>query len=450
VKPAPAADVLVIGAGVAGLAAARDLSQAGLRVTVLEARGRIGGRIHTLHDPAWSLPVELGAEFLHGAADDTMAVARAAGIAVDRLPDDHYYVRGRKFSSSRDFWTTIQKVGKDIARKLARSRQGDFSLAEYLGRADLPGDVKQMIVDFVEGYHAAHTDLISARVMAESDSETDDGSDDRQSRITAGYDSIPHWLRAGLDPARVAVRLNTVVHELSWKRGEVTARCTTATGAEKGSAGARAAVVAVPHAVLKAKALRFRPAIPAKDRAVERLEAGQVFKIVLRFREAFWEEKGFLRSRLAESRAEPRELNFVHDHQAELPTWWTALPAHVPRITGWAGGPRAEALLEREPSLRVERSLDALAQVLRVPRRMLDDQLEAWAMHDWRADPFSLGAYTYATVGGQAAQKALGRPVQDTLFFAGEATDVEETGTVAGAIKTGHRAAKEAVKALKR
>jgi monoamine oxidase len=84
------ADVLVIGAGVAGLAAARDLSQAGRTVALLDARGRIGGRVYTLHDPAWGLPVELGAEFLHGAADDTMRVVRAARLAVDRLRDHHY------------------------------------------------------------------------------------------------------------------------------------------------------------------------------------------------------------------------------------------------------------------------------------------------------------------------------------------------------------------------
>ena len=437
-------DVLVIGAGVAGLAAARDLSQAGRTVVLLEARSRIGGRVHTLHDPAWGLPVELGAEFLHGAAADTMRVARAARLVVDRLPDHHYYARNGTLVTNRDFWTTVSRTGKDIARKLARSRTGDFSMAEYLERAELASDVRQLLIGFVEGYHAAHLDRISARVLVESDGETEgeSGDSNRQARMAAGYDAVPRWLADGLDPDRALLRLNTMVRELVWKRGQVRARCVSGAGAALGEVRARMAVIAVPHAVLKAGVLRLTPAVPALDRAVARLEVGQIFKIVLRFRESFWEEEGFIRERLSERRAEPAELNFVHGEQTAVPTWWTALPSHTPRLTGWAGGPRAEALLEHDEGAQLGQSLDALAQVLRVPRRLLDEQLEAWSLHDWRADRWSLGAYTYPAVGGQPAHRVLARPVADTLFLAGEATVADEVGTVSGAIRSGRRAAR--------
>jgi len=438
-------DVLVIGAGVAGLAAARDLSQAGRTVALLEARGRIGGRVYTLHDPAWGLPLELGAEFLHGAADDTMRAARAARLVVDRLPDQHYYARNGKLSTNRDFWATVSRIGKDIARKLARSKAGDFSMAEYLERADLASDVRQLLIGFVEGYHAAHLDRISARVLVESDGETEDGEPgggNRQARIAAGYDAVPRWMVDGLDPERARLRLNTVVKELVWKRGEVRARCVSATGAALDEVRARMAVIAVPHAVLKAGALRLTPAVPALERAVARLEVGQVFKIVLRFRESFWEEDGFIQDRLSEPRAEPAELNFVHGEQSAVPTWWTALPSHLPRLTGWAGGPRAEMLLDQDEASQVGQSLDALSQVLQVPRRLLDQQLEAWSLHDWRRDPWSLGAYTYPAVFGQHAHRVLARPIADTLFLAGEATVADEVGTVSGAIRSGRRAAK--------
>jgi monoamine oxidase len=112
-------------------------------------------------------------------------------------------------------------------------------------------------------------------------------------------------------------------------------------------------------------------------------------------------------------------------------------------ITGWAGGPQAELLLNEAEQARVEISLDALSKVFATPRRVIDDLLDGWWMHDWRADPFSRGAYVYVGVGGSAAQKALAKPVEDTLFFAGEATDAEQTGTVAGAIASGRRAARE-------
>ena len=442
-KRAAPVDAVVIGAGAAGLAAARDLSQAGKSVVVLEARGRTGGRIRTLHDPQWPIPVELGAEFIHGEAEDTLRIARAAGLAVDRLPDDHLLSRGGRFSNVAEYWASIEKIGKDISRRLARAKAPDFSLGEYLEHADLHGDARQMLIDFVEGYHAAHLDRVSASVMAEGDEETSEGGgSDRQFRISRGYDGIIRWLRAGLDPDRVQVRLNAVVTDVSWKRGSVSVRGRTGAGAELEPVRAKAAVVALPHAVLRAGALHFTPDVTGVQRALERLEAGQVFKLVMRFREAFWFEDGFVRERMVKGPDKPGELNFVHAHHAAVPTWWTALPARVPVITGWAGGPRAEALLAKSELAQVNIGLQALSEAIGVPRRVVDEQLEAWQIHDWQADPFSRAAYTYPAVGGMAAQHSLAKPVEGTIVFAGEYTDAEQTGTVAGAIASGRRAAK--------
>jgi monoamine oxidase len=112
-------------------------------------------------------------------------------------------------------------------------------------------------------------------------------------------------------------------------------------------------------------------------------------------------------------------------------------------LTGWAGARRGESLLRDDEQTRVERCLTALSKTLSFPRRRLDELLEAWWTHDWESDPFSRGAYTYPRVGGMAAQRALARPVEGTLFFAGEATDPDQTATVAGAIASGRRAANQ-------
>jgi monoamine oxidase len=274
---------------------------------------------------------------------------------------------------------------------------------------------------------------MSARSLAAGDEETGEQSENKQFRILDGYDSVLRWLRAGLDPERVEIRLNTIATQLHWKRGDVTLKCTNGLGAPLTALNAHAVLITIPHALFKAKSLFIEPQLKQRDAAASQLEVGQVFKIVLRFRKAFWNH----------------DLNFLHSEDAAVPVWWTALPARVPVITGWAGGPKAEPVLNENEQTRVEMSLQALATSLSVPRPVIDDLLEGWSMHDWRADPFSRGAYVYVGVGGSAAQKTLAKPVEDTLFFAGEATDSEQTGTVAGAIASGRRAAREVTKVLR-
>ena len=448
-------DTLVLGAGAAGLAAARDLSQAGLRVTVIEARPRIGGRILTRHDPGVPVPLELGAEFIHGEAPETFAVARAAGLGVLEIPDLHEIVASGRFMPMRDFFGAIDKMNRDLARRVAQ-RGKDFPVSEYLDSAHLPPLRRSMLKRFVEGFYAAHTERISAQSLAEeaSNGGEEEIREDKQFRIANGNDALMQWLRDGLDPERTQVRLSTIAQLVSWKRGNVSVECIGGDGAPLEVLHARSAIITLPAPLLKAgggggRALRFAPAVPAKQRALAGLEVGHVFKIVLRFREAFWEPPDFLKERRANGDSNTRGLNFLHatGGGVEIPTWWTSLPVRSPLLTGWVGGVVAETLLAEEPLSRLERSLVALSEVLAVPRRELEEQLDAWASHDWRADPFSRGAYSYIGVGGNGAPRALARPVEGTLFFAGESTNGEEIGTVAGALSSGRRAARELLRA---
>lgn len=438
-------DVIVLGAGAAGLAAARDLSHEGLRVTVIEARPRVGGRVLTVHDPRAPVPLELGAEFVHGEAPETLEVARAAGLAVIELPDRHEIASGGRFSTMGTFWETMERMNRDLARRVAQ-RGRDFPVSEYLESGRLSPRQRGLMEDFVSGFYAAHSERISAKSLgAEAENADDENAiAGKQFRIGNGGDAVMRWLRDGLNPERTEVRLSTVAEAVRWRRGSVTVACRGGDGVARTRLTARAVVVTLPHAVLKAGALRFDPALPSKERALAGIETGQVFKIVLRFREAFWEDDEFVKERRGSSGA----INFIHSHGAELPTWWTSAPVRSPVLTGWVGGVAAEALLSEEPSSRLERSLVALSEVLAVPRRELEEQLDAWVSHDWRADPFARGAYSYIAVDGIGAPRALGRPVDGTLFFAGEATNGEQIGTVAGALASGRRAAREALRAL--
>ena len=443
-------DVLILGAGAAGLAAARDLSHAGLSVTIIEARPRVGGRILTQHDSRSPVPLELGAEFIHGEGAETLSLAQAAGLAVLELPDTHELAAGGAFKPLDGFWELVDRMNHDLARRLARLGR-DFPVSEYLDSPSVPPARRGMLRDFLQGFYAAHPDRLSAQslaVEARGTTERDEVSGG-QFRIANGGDALMKWLRDGLDPDRTELRLSTVAQTVDWKRGEVRVGCRGADRAPLATVTARTALITLPIAVLKAGMLRFDPALPAKQRALAGLETGQVFKIVLRFREAFWDDAEFLRERRGPSSRDRGALNFVHGQGAEVPTWWTTLPVRSPVLVGYVGAVAAEDILAEEPPSRLERTLVALSEILAVPRRELEDQLDASASHDWHADPFALGAYSYIGVGGIGAPRALGRPVDGTLFFAGEATDGPQIGTVAGALASGRRAAREVLRVLK-
>jgi monoamine oxidase len=443
-------DVLILGAGAAGLAAARDLSHAGLSVTIIEARPRVGGRILTQHDSRSPVPLELGAEFIHGERAETLSLAQAAGLAVLELPDTHELAAGGAFKAMDGFWGLVDRMNHDLARRLARIGR-DFPVSEYLDSPSVPPARRGMLRDFLQGFYAAHPDRLSAQslaVEARGTTERDEVSGG-QFRIANGGDALMKWLRDGLDPDRTELRLSTVAQTVDWKRGEVRVGCRGADRAPLATVTARTALITLPIAVLKAGMLPFDPALPAKQRALAGLETGQVFKIVLRFREAFWDDAEFLRERRGPSSRDRGALNFVHGHGAEVPTWWTTLPVRSPVLVGYVGAVAAEDILAEEPPSRLERTLVALSEILAVPRRELEDQLDASASHDWHADPFALGAYSYIGVGGIGAPRALGRPVEGTLFFAGEATDGPQIGTVAGALASGRRAAREVLRVLK-
>ena len=419
-------DVVVIGAGAAGLAAARALSGAGKRVCLLEARDRIGGRVRTLHIPDLPLPIELGAEFLHGEVASSFAIVDAASLAVCRLPDDHWWSRDGHLTRIRDFWGQIDGI-----RARIRSGNGDVSFAEFLRRQrNIAPRLRALARMFVEGYHAAHADRISALALRSADGETEEN---RQFRLAGGYDALIEWLHAGLDPHRVELRLGTVASAIEWSKGSVTVRCRSSATASEEEVRAKAAIVTIPVGVWKAPrdgegAIRFDPPLREKERALAKIESGHVVKIAFRFRERFWEK---------------HDANFVHHDDRFMPTWWTAAPLRSPILTGWAGGHAADALLAEKPAM-IERALDSMSRAFGMPRRKIDALLVATWTHDWQSDPFSRCAYSYAAVGGSGAHALLARPLRGTLFFAGEATSSDQTGTVAGAIDSGLRAARQA------
>lgn len=438
------ADVAVVGAGVAGLAAARELRRRGLAVVVLEARDRIGGRIFTLRDARLPLPVELGAEFVHGAAPLTYRILAEAGITTIDLGGELWRAHEGKLART-EAWTPIERILTQIDRR-APDRSFDDFLAGLAGRGKrATSSDRSAARRFVEGYHAADPAEIGVHSLVPGDEGPSSDAVTQIARVYGGYDQLPRWLASEV---QAELRLRSPVAAIEWRRAHVELAVRRDTGAVRRFV-TRAAIVTVPAGVLAAGparpgGLRLQPEPPRIRRSYDLVAMGTVARIVCWFREFPW--------RAAATGRHPDPTGRAGFWYLDGPTFgvcWTAYPLRWPLAVAWSGGPKAAAVVRRGRRAVESTAVGELSAAVGLPRRAVASLLVATWMHDWQRDVYSRGAYSYARVGGAGAARSLSRPVEDTLFFAGEATDTGgHTGTVEGALASGLRAARQASRAL--
>lgn len=427
-------DVIIIGAGAAGLAAAAELGRAGRKALLLEARDRIGGRVWTQHPAGLAAPVELGAEFIHGRPAVTFALMRDARIPTVVAPMVRRALRRGQLRPRNDaVFAAIERV---LRRHAAQLAQKDVSFATFLAsvRHELSPEALAFARMRVRGYDAADPARVSARSIAAE--WTGEGNEHGHFRPAGGYGPLLTTL-AGRAGDAVRLELQSVVRTVRWARETV-----EIDGVCRGKpfrVRARRAIITLPVGVLHQRsnvqgAVRFIPALTEKAPALALLASGPVMKAMLRFRTAFWEEI---------DGAAYRGVSFFHSPRAAFPTFWTAFPAREPLIAAWAGGPKAARLAGAASTQVVRQAVNSLSSIF--GRRVnVAAELQASWFHDWQRDPYARGAYSHALVGGSDARQSLAAPLEDTLFFAGEATDgAGEHGTVAGALQSGVRAASE-------
>jgi monoamine oxidase len=410
---------VVVGAGAAGLMAARELARAGKQVTILEAKARCGGRIWPLPAEEFGYPAEGGAEFVHGAAPLTRAVMREAGLSL--LPRGGTRWSTRAGALLRDE-SSLPHAGR-FYRALAGVKD-DLPIAEFLEThfADRRyAELRRSITRTVEGYDAADPRRASTLALRDEWMARDDGE---HGRVAKGYGALVEHLAAECGKHGAALRLDAAVTAIDESRGRVAVRC-------RGAAfEADAAILTVPLPLLSEVALP--PEARERAAAAADIGFGNVVKMLFRFATRWWADH---RGR------DLADLSFLLS-DATVPTWWTQYPDDYPVLTGWFAGPKADKVSSLTEAELVDMGLASLAKIFDLPLDRIREDLVASRAINWANEPFARGAYSYATPRTRQAQSMLKKPNGGAVFFSGEALYAgPDMGTVEAALASGQETA---------
>jgi monoamine oxidase len=444
-------DVLILGAGAAGLAAGRKLAEAGKRVVIVEARSRLGGRIFTAPQApergAAPLPIELGAEFIHGLPHSTWELVREAQLATYELDGARWCFDDGLLhpcgEEHREAFQLLERMPEWLATQPAGT---DATFAEYLQRAAIKGSDAERAAAYVEGFNAADRNIIGVAALARQQRAENDIQADRIFRIRCGYSALPQFLADRFRQSGGTVLFDRPVRTIRWARGAV---CLSGLLENRAfELHAEQAVITLPLGVLQAGAVRFDPKPGDIEEQAARMAMGPVLRQTLLFDRPFWGE-ALLRNGKIAATGGIANLSFLFARQETPPTWWTAMPDRAAMITAWTAGPKALILANRvklsgEPRALLNETLSVLARIFGISMPAIRKLLVSWHTHDWQGDEYSRGAYSYAPSGALDASLRMAQPVERTLYFAGEHTDVEgHWGTVHAAFNSGLRAAEQ-------
>ncbi|HEV8270031.1 MAG TPA: NAD(P)/FAD-dependent oxidoreductase [Chitinophagaceae bacterium] len=409
-------DVVVIGAGAAGLLAMRELAEAGYHVCMLEAADVAGGRISTIKE-GFQRYVEAGAEFIHGKLPLTFKLLKEAGLSYEVVEGKMIGVQNGNWQTEEhdvhwdEFMKQLEKLKTDIT--ILQFLEENFSKPEHL-------QLRQAVQRFSEGFDLA--DISKASILSIKDEWRD--IEKKQYRIKGGYIQIIDHLVNCCRQLNTEFFFNTCANKIEYENGNVTVYTTD----NKKFLGKKL-IITVSAGILQSGTIKFKPELTDHAVAIQSLGFGAVIKFLLEFKTCFWkefdDETGFLLT------------------DEEIPTWWTQLPAESNLLTGWLGGPNStKKIFEPDTSL-LQTALLSLSSIFRIPPAMLQEELTNYKIINWLNQPFIKGGYSYNTLHSKQAINILASPVHDTVYFAGEAISKSESqGTVESALQSGHDTAK--------
>lgn len=413
-------DILIIGAGATGLMTARELAKAGKKVIIVEARDRIGGRIHPIPKDVFGYEAQLGAEFVHGEAKVTKALMKEAGLTFIPESGEIWTVRSGELMKAQSFVPSnklfrerLQQLTEDIS--VAAFLQKYFSGKEY--------DVlRNEITKVVEGYDAADSTLISTLELR---NEWLGNNDLEGGVIKEGYGALLNFLKSECLKYGVEIHLNEKVERVVYDTENT--KVTISNGTEY---VARKIVVTV--AIPTLSSIQFTPPITQKIQAASKIGFGSVVKGILQFKERWW------LNGLGEDLS---KLSFLLSNE-KFCTVWTQYPETYPTLTVWSAGPIAQTLAKASETEIFEEVLISLSNIFKIDKEAIRQQVVVSRFANWPADPFTQGAYSYTRFDTGTAYEKLAEPINDMIFFAGEALYTgKDTATVEGALANGKETA---------
>lgn len=421
--------IIIIGGGAAGLMCAYELSKHNMQITVLEAKHRLGGRIYTEYDSTFSQPIETGAEFIHGNLPVTLDLLKEAGIKYHAITGGMFHVENGKFRKQKDFIDGWNSVMKQMA-----SLKQDMPLNEFLNNFFADKKYQQLcesVKGFAGGFDLA--DVFSASTKSlyrEWSNEME-----HQYRINGGYKKLIDYLETQCKNNGCVFNLHCCAKKISWSTNEVNV-LTMCSRIFKGSK----IIFTVPVSVLQAAAndenyIEFEPAIPKHIEAAKSIGFGAVIKVILEFTESFWKEK-------------EKNAGFIFMDE-EIPTWWTQLPVENNLLTGWLGGAKASALKNKTDEEILNKAIQSLSNAFEISFENLKLKLKAFKIANWCKEPDINGGYSFNTIKTIEATKLLRQPVNETIFFAGEALfEGTPGGTVEAALSNAKKTVEQVLKTL--
>lgn len=418
-------DILIIGAGACGLMAAKELSAKGKKVTLLEARNRTGGRIHTIHENSFLQAVESGPEFIHGNLPVTLKLLKKASISYTEVEGEMMRNSGGKWHEEEEQiegWDTLMKKMKKLKEDTTLSQflQQNFSDEKY-------NALRQQALQYAQGFDAVDPDKASVFALRDEWLHEEEAN----YHIDGGYVQLVDALTLSCIDNDCLILLNKAVKEIQWKEGEA-----TVITKDNDLFSAGQVIVTVPLGVLQANdeksTIQFSPAIPKLQECVNNIGYGNVIKILLQFSHLFWQEQ--------------KDALFFFSDQT-VTTWWTQNPSPYPMLTGWIAGKRTASFDNMSDEELLQTSLQSIAGIFGKPVDEIKEMLTASHIVNWEKDVYAKGAYSYSMIHSEEAKKTLRKPVAGTIYFAGEGLySGVSGGTVEAALVQGLEVAKKVLK----